>query len=53
METQISRSHSSYLKDTDKMPIFINSLPVEEVLDFKHLGSAVIPNGLTKDEITT
>ncbi|VDN57356.1 unnamed protein product [Dracunculus medinensis] len=34
------------------MPLFINSLPVEEVPDFKYLGSTLIPNGEAKDNIT-
>ncbi|VDN54446.1 unnamed protein product [Dracunculus medinensis] len=35
------------------MLLFINSLPVEEVLDFKYLGSTLIPNGQAKNDIST
>ncbi|VDN51048.1 unnamed protein product [Dracunculus medinensis] len=44
----------------DKMQIMLNNLPTaaridqfEEMLDFKYLGSTVIPNGQAKDEIVT
>lgn len=43
---------SSYLQD-DKIHIFINSLSVEEVPDFKYLGPTLIPNGQAEGEITT
>lgn len=33
------------------MPIFISSLPVKEMLDFKYFGTT-LPNGQAKDEIT-
>lgn len=35
---------SSYIQEADKIPFFINSLPIEESLDFKYLGSIPIPN---------
>ncbi|VDN54608.1 unnamed protein product [Dracunculus medinensis] len=44
---------SSYAQEGDEMPLFVNSLPVEEVPDFKYLGSTLIPNGQAKDDITT
>ncbi|VDN55899.1 unnamed protein product [Dracunculus medinensis] len=44
---------SSYVQEADKMPLFVNSLPVEEVSDFKYFGSTLIPNGQAKDDIIT
>ncbi|VDN56635.1 unnamed protein product [Dracunculus medinensis] len=44
---------SSYVQEANKMPLFVNSLPVEEVFDFKYLGSTLIPNGQAKDDIIT
>ncbi|VDN60047.1 unnamed protein product [Dracunculus medinensis] len=41
----------SYIQGNDKISIFINSLPVEEMLDFKYLGSTLIPNGQAKAKI--
>ncbi|VDN50415.1 unnamed protein product [Dracunculus medinensis] len=36
-----------------KMPLFMNSLSIEEVHDFKYLGSTLIPNGQAKNDIIT
>lgn len=35
------------------MPIFVNSLPIEKVLDFKYFGSTLFPNGQAMGEIVT
>ncbi|VDN55700.1 unnamed protein product [Dracunculus medinensis] len=48
-----TKDFSSYVQEADKMPFFVNSLPVEEVPDFKYLGSTLIPNGRAKDDIIT
>ncbi|VDN54405.1 unnamed protein product [Dracunculus medinensis] len=48
-----TKDFSPYVQEADKMPLFVNSLPVEEVPDFKYLGSTLIPNGQAKDDITT
>ncbi|VDN53920.1 unnamed protein product [Dracunculus medinensis] len=47
-----TKAFSSYVQKVDKMPLFVNSLPVEEVPDFKYLGSTLTANGQVKD-ITT
>ncbi|VDN54058.1 unnamed protein product [Dracunculus medinensis] len=47
-----TKAFSSYVQKVDKMPLFVNSLPVEEVPGFKYLGSTLIANGQAKD-ITT
>ncbi|VDN56991.1 unnamed protein product [Dracunculus medinensis] len=35
---------SSYVQEADKMRLFLNSLPVEEMPDFKYFGSTLVPN---------
>ncbi|VDN53016.1 unnamed protein product [Dracunculus medinensis] len=44
---------SPYVEEADKMPLFVNSLTVEEVPDFKYVGSPLISNARAKDDITT
>lgn len=36
-----------------KIPVFINSSPIEEVPDFRSIGSTLVLNCKAKDEITT
>lgn len=42
---------SLYIPERNKISIFINSSPLEELPGFKYLGSTLTPNGQAKDEI--
>lgn len=56
MQRKLNVNKTKYfrlIQDSDKITIFIYSLLVEEVLDFKYVISTLIPNGQAEDEITT
>lgn len=40
-----TKAFSLYLQKAHKTPIFNNSLPTEEMPNFKYLGTTLIPNG--------